>query len=168
MDDVPRSLPVFLAVLVLVIVGHGSAGAHASLLSTSPKDGSRVATPPSSVALTFSGDVESGFVAVTAPDGARVKTSDPRITGPEMTADLGPSDQRGRFTVAYRVVTADGHPVTGQFTFTATEGRHVKHENASPEESFVDRHGTLLVVGLAVAVLAIGVMLAPLTRGRRE
>ena len=172
MDGVPRSLAVLLSVLVLVMVGRGSADAHASLVSTSPEDGSTIATAPPSVALTFSDEVDSGFVAVEAPDGSTVKTSEPRITGTEMTADLEPSDQRGRFTVAYRVVTGDGHPVDGQFTFTATEGRHVTHEagheDAPSTESFVDRHGTLLVVGLALAVLAIGVMLAPLARGRRE
>jgi methionine-rich copper-binding protein CopC len=172
MDGVPRSFAMLLTVFALVLVGRGSADAHASLVSTSPEDGSTIATAPPSVALTFSEDVESGDVAVAAPDGSKVTTSEPRLSGPTMTADLEPSDQRGQFTVSYRVVTGDGHPVTGQFTFTTTEGRHVTHEGgheeAPTEESFVDRHGTLLVVGLALAVLAIGVMLAPLARGRRE
>jgi methionine-rich copper-binding protein CopC len=172
MDGVPRSLAVLLSVFVLVMVGRGSAGAHATLVSTSPEDGSRIAAAPPSVALTFSEDVDSGFVAVKAPDGSTVPTSEPRITGTDMVADLEPSDQRGLFTVAYRVVAGDGHPVTGEFTFNVTEGRHVTHEaghaDAPSTESFVDRHGTLLIVGLAIAVLAIGVMLSPLARGRRE
>jgi methionine-rich copper-binding protein CopC len=172
MDGMPRSLVVLLTALVLVVVGRGAAEAHAELVSTSPEDGSRMASAPSSVSLTFGEDVDTGFVAVRAPDDSMMTTSEPRISGPTMTADLEPSDQRGRFTVAYRVVTGDGHPVTGQFSFTATEGRHAVHESGHEdppaEESFVDRHGTLLVVGLALAVLAIGVMLAPLTRGRRE
>ncbi len=107
-------------------------------------------------------------MAVTAPDGTKVAASDPRINGAEITADLAPNDQRGRFTVDYRIASGDGHSVTGEFTFTTTEGRHVMHEETPPAESFVDRHGTLLVVGLAIAILAIGVMLAPLARGRRE
>lgn len=167
MDDVPRSLAALLAALVLVVVGRSPADAHASLVATSPEDGSKIATAPSSVGLTFSEDVDSAFVAVAAPDGTKVTTSDPRITGAEVSAELAPSDQRGRFTVAYRVVASDGHPVTGEFTFTTTEGRQVIQEDASPRESFVDRHGTLLIVGLAFAVLAIGMMLAPLTRRRR-
>jgi methionine-rich copper-binding protein CopC len=167
MDDVPRSLTVLLAALVLVMVSPSPADAHASLVATSPEDGSRIATAPPSVELTFSEDVDTGFVAVTAPDGTKVTTSEPRITGADVTVDLAQSDQRGRFAVAYRIVSEDGHPVTGEFTFTTTEGRHVSQEDASPEESFGDRYGTLLVVGLAVAVLAIAVMLAPLTRRRR-
>ena len=168
MDDVHRSIAVLLAAFVLLMVTGGPAAAHASLVSTSPEDGSRIATAPPSIVLTFSEDVESAFVAVTAPDGTKVAASDPRITGAEITADLAPNDQRGRFTVAYRIASGDGHSVTGEFTFTTTEGRHVMHEETPPAESFVDRHGTLLVVGLAIAILAIGVMLAPLTRGRRE
>ena len=167
MDDVLRSLAVMLAALVLLTIGRSPADAHASLVATSPEDGSRIATAPRSIALTFSEDVDSAFVAVKAPDGTTVTTSEPRITGGRVTADLARSDQRGRFTVAYRIVSDDGHPVTGEFAFTTTEGRHVMPEDASPEESFVDRHGTLLVAGLAVAVLAIAVMLAPLKRGRR-
>jgi methionine-rich copper-binding protein CopC len=167
MDDVPRSLAVLLAALVLVMVSRGPADAHASLVATSPEDGSKIATAPPSVELTFSEDVDSAFVAVTAPDGTKVTTSDPRMAGTDVRADLAPSDQRGRFTIAYRIVSDDGHPVTGEVTFTTTEGRLVAQEDGSPAESFVDRYGTLLVAGLAVAVLAIAVMLAPLTRRRR-
>jgi len=168
MDDVLRTLAVLLAALVLVIAGRNPADAHASLVATSPEDGSKIATAPSSVELRFSEAVDTAFVAVTAPDGTQVTASDPRIAGDDVRADLAPSDQRGRFTVAYRIVSEDGHPVTGEFTFTTTEGRHVTPDVAAPEESFLDQYGTLLVVGLAVAVLAIAVMLAPLTRGRRE
>jgi len=168
MDDVPRSLAALLAAFVLVMAGRNAAVAHASLVATNPEDGSKIATAPSSVELTFSEAVDTVFVAVTAPDGTQVVTSDPRIAGADVRVDLAPSDQRGRFTVAYRIVSDDGHPVTDEFTFTTTEGRHVTPDVLAPEESFLDQFGTLLVVGLAVAVLAIALMLAPLTRGRRE
>ena len=169
MDVVPRSLTVFLAVLVLLLMGSSPADAHASLVSTSPADGSRIATTPANVELTFSEDVGSGFIAVTAPDGTTVKTSRAHISGAQIHADLTPSDQRGRYTVAYRVVSDDGHPVAGTFSFTTTSGRAVIQQDAPPTESFVDRYsGTILVLALAVAVLAIGLILAPLTRQRRQ
>jgi methionine-rich copper-binding protein CopC len=168
MDVVPRFLALFAAALVLLFVGTGPADAHASLVSTSPADGSRISTAPATVELTFSEDVGSGFVAVTAPDGTKLKTSRAHISGAQVHADLAASDQRGRYTVAYRVVSADGHPVSGAFTFTTTSGRAVTQQEAPPTEPFVDRHGgTILVLALAVAVLAIGVILLPLTRQRR-
>ena len=171
MDVVSRSITLVLVALLLLLATPGSAVAHASLVSTNPADGASIATAPKSVELTFSEDVGSGFVAVTAPDGTKVKTSQPHISGAKVHADLAANDQRGRFTVAYRVVSADGHPVSGSFTFTTTSGREVKQQDAPESESepFVDRHGgTILVAALAVAVLAIGVIMAPLTRQRRR
>jgi copper resistance protein C len=168
MDVVPKLLVAFLAGSFLLFAGMMPAAGHASLVSTDPADGSQIATPPPSVKLTFSEDLESGMVAVSAPDGARVTTSEPRLSGPQMVADLAQSDQHGTYTVAYRVVTGDGHPVTGAFTFTTTEGRHVTQRDAPASASFVERNGSLLLAGLVVAVLAIALMLSPLVRGRHE
>jgi methionine-rich copper-binding protein CopC len=166
MDVVPRSITVFVAALVVFLVGPSPADAHAELVSTSPENGARIATAPPSVELTFSEDVGSSFVAVTAPDGTKVKTSKAHITGVRVTADLAASDQRGSYMVAYRVVSADGHPVSGTFTFTTTSGRAVKQHEAPTDEPFVPGHGTILVVGLAIAVLAVALILSPLTRRR--
>jgi methionine-rich copper-binding protein CopC len=175
MDLVTRFVSAFLAALVLVLVGSSSADAHATLIATSPENGARIATAPTSIGLTFSEAVGSSFVAVTAPDGSKVKTSAARVTGGQVTAEVAASDQRGRYTVAYRVVSDDGHPVTGTFTFTTTSGRTVTQKNPpasgadSSSEPFLDRHsGTILVAALAISVLAIGVILTPLVRRRSE
>jgi methionine-rich copper-binding protein CopC len=168
MDVVPKLLLPVLAAVLLVVVGSSPADAHASLVSTNPEDGSRVATAPPSVELTFSEEIGEAFVAVAAPDGAEVKTSPAHVSGARVHADLATSEERGRFTVAYRVVSADGHPVSGTFTFTTTTGRIVEQQDAPASEPFVERHGTVLVIGLAVAVLAIGLILNPLTRQRRQ
>jgi methionine-rich copper-binding protein CopC len=173
MDVVPRFISAFVAALVLLVVSPGTADAHATLVATSPEDGSRITTAPASITLTFSEAVGSGFVALVAPDGSKVKTSAARISGGQVTADVAASDERGRYTVAYRVVSDDGHPVTGTFTFTTTSGRtveqHEAHVPASSSEPFVDRHsGIILVAALAVSALAIGVILTPLIRRRAE
>jgi methionine-rich copper-binding protein CopC len=168
MDVVPKFIVAFLVGSLALFVGMMPAEGHASLLSSTPADGEQIATAPATVELTFSEDVDSGFVAVTAPDGSTVKTSDPRIDGAEMVADLAKSDQHGRYTVAYRIVSADGHPVSGKVTFTTTSGQHVTQQEAPSPESFVDRHGTLLITGLVIAMLAIALMLSPLTRRRRQ
>ena len=165
----PKFIAAFVVAACLVFVGQLPADAHASLVSTDPADGSQIATAPETVELTFSEDLDTGFVAVTAPDGTKVGTSEPRLSSARMSADLAESQQRGMYTVAYRVVSVDGHPVTGQFTFTATSGHQATpQEVASDDESFVDRHSTLLIVGLALAMVAIALILAPLSRRRRE
>jgi len=168
MDVVPKLFVAFLVATCVLFTSQMPADAHASLVSTDPADGSQIATPPRTVELTFSDDLDSGFVAVMAPDGTKVKTSEPRISGTRMSADLADSHQRGRYTVAYRVASVDGHPITGQFTFTATSGHQATPKEISSQESFIDRHSTLLIVGLALAMVAIALMLAPLNRRRRE
>jgi methionine-rich copper-binding protein CopC len=169
MDVVPKFIAAVLVGLLVLLVGVMPAEGHADLESSNPADGSEIASAPAAVELTFSEDVGSGFVAVTAPDGTTVKTSEPRIDGVTMAADLAKSDQHGRYTVAYRIVSADGHPVAGKITFTTTSGQHVTQQQEAPRpKSFIDRHGTLLITGLVIAMLAIALMLSPLTRRRRQ
>lgn len=163
----PKFVFTLVAVLTVLTLGSEPAAAHASLVGTNPADGSRIATAPGEVSLTFSENVGNGFVAVTAPNGAEVEASSVRTVDEVLTADLAPSDQRGRYTVAYRIVSADGHPVSGQFTFTTTTGRTVEQVRAAHGESFVHRHRSHLVGGLAIAVVAIGLILAPLRRRRK-
>jgi methionine-rich copper-binding protein CopC len=168
MDVVSKLFAAVLVAVCILLTGQLPADAHASLVSTDPADGSQVASAPETVELTFSEDLDTGFVAVMAPDGTKVETSEPRLSGARMSADLEESHQSGVYTVAYRVVSVDGHPVTGQFTFTATSGHQATPQEAATEESFVDRNSTLLIVGLALAMVAIALMLAPLSRRRRE
>ncbi len=161
-----RSFVTLVAALVLLLAGSGPATAHANLVESNPAGGSRIDTAPSEVTLTFSENVGNGFVAVTAPSGRTVATSNVRTLDHVLSADVAASAERGRYTVAYRIVSADGHPISGEITFTTTTGRVVEHEHATDEGAFVDRHRGHLVLGLALAVLAIGLMLAPLRRRR--
>lgn len=168
MDVVPKLIAAVLVASCVLFAGQMPADAHASLVSTNPADGSHIQAAPRTIDLTFSDDLDSGFLAVTAPDGTTVRTSEPRLSGPQMSADLAESHQAGRYTVAYRIVSVDGHPVAGQFTFTTTSGHQATAQETSSEESFVDRHSTVLIVALALAMVAIALMLAPLNRRRRE
>lgn len=153
------------AAMVVLMGGSVPAAAHASLVRTDPAAGATIATAPTEVSLTFTENVGSGYVTVTAPSGERVQTSSVRTVDGVLSAEVAPSRERGRYTVAYRVVSADGHPVSGEFTFTTTTGRDVKQRNAPTEEAFIHRHRGHLAIGLAAALLAIGLMLAPLRRG---
>ena len=154
------------SVLAILVVESGPAAAHASLVGSDPADGSSLAEAPRKVSMTFNENVGSGFVAVTAPDGTQVKTANVRTVDHVLSADVAASDERGRYTVAYRIVSADGHPVSGEVTFTTTTGRTVHHAHPADQRSFVHRHRGHLVIALAVAVVAIGLVLAPLRRGQ--
>ncbi|MFQ6173021.1 copper resistance protein CopC [Oryzobacter sp. R7] len=94
--------------------------AHARLTGSTPADGSTVATADE-VVLTFTEDVDPTFVEVVVdgPDGAAVDAA-PKVEGREVTQALGDTLPAGRYTVTYRVVSADGHPISGTVSFTTT------------------------------------------------
>ncbi|MBK3569663.1 MULTISPECIES: copper resistance protein CopC [unclassified Streptomyces] len=111
-------------VLVLLLLGSaGTASAHAALESTDPADGSVLKSAPRSLTLTFSESVallDDSF-RVYDPDNRRVKTSSAhhaKDAGDTASVTLPAKLGTGTFTVAWRVVSADSHPVSGAFTFS--------------------------------------------------
>jgi methionine-rich copper-binding protein CopC len=96
------------------------AAAHAYLVSSSPADGATVGPVPNAVSLTFDEAVHRSFAAVvvTGPDGRRWDTGSPTVVGATVRQDLAPLPAAGRYAIAYRVVSADGHPVGQQLHFT--------------------------------------------------
>ncbi|MFF7857973.1 copper resistance protein CopC [Streptomyces sp. NPDC007904] len=111
-------------VLVLLLLGSAApASAHAALRGTDPADGSVVRSAPRHVTLTFTesvGLLEDSF-RVYGPDNRRVHLGEPRhADGGSDTArvDLPGGLADGTYTVAWRVVSADSHPVSGAFTFS--------------------------------------------------
>lgn len=95
------------------------ADAHASLQSSDPAGGSIVEQPPTQVTLTFNENVEPDFnqIQVTDPAGNRADAGLPTIDASTAVVPLQPGGPTGGYTVAYRVISADGHPVEATFTF---------------------------------------------------
>ncbi|WP_031075294.1 copper resistance protein CopC [Streptomyces sp. NRRL WC-3742] len=111
------------ALLALMLAAAGPASAHATLDSTDPQQNSVVATAPQSVTLTFSEEVSlSGdSVRVLDPAGKAVDAGNPvHADGRANTARVGLNSglANGTYTVAWRAVSADSHPVGGAFTFS--------------------------------------------------
>ncbi len=110
-------------VLVLLLAGAAPASAHAALRSTDPDDGSVIQRAPRHLTLTFTesvGLLDDSF-RVFGPDQRRVHTGEARhADGQSDTARVGLPGKlaRGTYTVAWRVVSADSHPVSGAFTFS--------------------------------------------------
>ena len=110
------------AVLALagLVIGASPASAHNVLKSTSPADGKKVARTPSSVVLTFDEPaIALGTkLVITGPEGP-VQIGKPSLVDNTVTQDLQPGSPAGAYTVDWRVTSADGHPISGSFTFTA-------------------------------------------------
>jgi hypothetical protein len=98
-----------------------AAQAHDVIESASPADGSTVATVPASVVLTFDHTpIEVGTeILVKDPTGTNQADGPARIVDTNVTQALKPGAPAGKYTVVWRVVSADSHPIEGTFTFTA-------------------------------------------------
>src|SRR5947207_10900418 len=100
------------------------AEAHAALLKTDPPAGSVLATPPRQIRLEFSEPVQLRFGGVRVFDRklGRVDRGEARLAAPAVVVvDVGPLARRP-YIVAWRVISADTHPVRGTFSFSVGEG----------------------------------------------
>ncbi|WP_051942695.1 copper resistance protein CopC [Streptacidiphilus rugosus] len=121
-----RSAAALLGLLVLLLLGGaGTASAHAALLSTDPSQGTLLAVAPSAVTLRFSETVtlEPDAVRVFDPSGKRVDVGGAAHAGSDASTArvrLGgdAASVQGTYTVAWRVISADTHPVAGAYTFS--------------------------------------------------
>lgn len=159
------ALRVALLSLTLLLVASGPASAHASLVGSDPEDGAILAAAPAAITLTFNENIGNpAYVTVTAPDGSKVDLGNVRAVDNRVTATVADVDQKGRYTAAFRVVSADGHPVEGTIHYTATSGRTVEQVDPPDEETFIHRHSAHLFWGILAAAVAIALLLAPLRR----
>ncbi|KAK1180843.1 copper resistance protein CopC [Streptomyces sp. NBS 14/10] len=111
------------ALLCALSFGASPAAAHAALTATDPADGAVVKTAPEQVRLTFSEGVllSRDSVRILDPKSNRVDTGNPaHVGGKSSTAAvaLRPGLPNGTYTVAWKVVSEDSHPVAGAFTFS--------------------------------------------------
>lgn len=114
-----------LAVLVLLLCAP-SAGAHATIIRTTPSDRAVVAGAPPTVQLRWSEAVDLGPDSVRLLDATGGELDTPKAThvgGDRATAELrlpaGLKD--GTYVVSWRVTSADSHPVAGAFSFSIGE-----------------------------------------------
>ncbi|HEU0019197.1 MAG TPA: copper resistance protein CopC [Thermoleophilaceae bacterium] len=111
----------FCLALVALTALPAGAFAHAVVEQTQPTRGAALERSPELVTVTFDEPVESSFGAlrVFAADGARVDVGEvQRPSGDAVAVRVEDDLPDGAYTVTYRVVSADSHPVTGGYVFT--------------------------------------------------
>ncbi|WP_457947988.1 copper resistance CopC family protein [Pseudarthrobacter sp. alpha12b] len=98
----------------------GPAAAHDAAESTSPAQGAALASPPAEVSVTFSNKplgIGSSF-SVKDAGGTEWADGSVQIVDNVATQKLRSGGPAGAYTVAWRVVSSDSHPIEGTFTFT--------------------------------------------------
>ncbi|WP_234834799.1 copper resistance CopC family protein [Mycolicibacterium stellerae] len=114
----------FIAALVaaMALAGAPVAAAHAARIAADPADGASLGQGPQRVSATFNEQLQPEFAAMTVvgPDGNLWSTGDPQVQGAVIAVEVRPLGPAGTYTVNYRVTSADGHPVSGSWSFRLT------------------------------------------------
>lgn len=118
-----RVIGAVLAAALVALTPARPAWAHAQLIGSDPADGAVLAAPPARVTLEFNESLNPTYTTIVVTDaGAEpVPSSEPEVSGPRGSVTFTQPLADGTYTVAYRVVSGDGHPVQGAFTFTVGE-----------------------------------------------
>jgi copper transport protein len=116
-----------------------TASAHAVLVKSAPQQGALLHEEPRRIVLRFNEPVETSFGAVRIYDekGKRVERGAPvRPRGDTIAMGIRPG-LLGVYTVSYRVLSADGHPVAGAFAFgmhqAPTAGAQARAARLAPD-----------------------------------
>jgi methionine-rich copper-binding protein CopC len=95
------------------------ASAHTSLTGTNPGQNATVA-PPTQIVLTYADPVQLPQVVVSGANGTRYEAGKAQAVDNKVTEAVKGTLPNGTYTVGWRVVSPDGHPISGTYKFTVT------------------------------------------------
>jgi methionine-rich copper-binding protein CopC len=165
-----RALLALVTTAWIVLGAAAPASGHANLVSASPADGSTVGVAPVKVVLRFDETIRPpSAVIVTGRDGTRVDRGATTVLGNTASVEVAVRDP-GPYTVAYRVLSSDGHPVAAETTFVyragAAGGATPRTQSPPAGAAGAASSRTWWVVGGAVAALVVAAAL--MLVGRRH
>ena len=126
---------VLLAATALLAAPASPAYAHNVLRKATPAQDAELTKAPTKVTLDFLQKLNPAFTTVTLSDADKqpVATSEPEVDGTKATVTIDSPLPNGVYTVAYRVVSNDGHPVQGSYKFTVADPTATAEPSPSPE-----------------------------------
>jgi copper transport protein len=116
-----RAVPNFGAHLIALLIALAhvpEAYAHASLLKAVPADGAVMPVPPATLTLTFNEPVSPLLMRLIGPDGEPIAPGAVVAENATVTISALPSLRQGTHVLSWRVISADGHPVSGSLLFS--------------------------------------------------
>jgi methionine-rich copper-binding protein CopC len=166
---------------VWLLLSCGPVLAHARLVETYPANGEALAEPPEQVQLQFNEPVEAEFdpIGVYDQEGERVDEDDARVSPDDrrlLVADLGELSE-GSYTVEWRIASADGHPIDGEYEFAMNAsaagtgaGNPIASIERSAEQDEADSRwgGALVLIFGVLLVCTLAVVGLVMLRWRRR
>ncbi|MER8028685.1 copper resistance protein CopC [Streptomyces bauhiniae] len=149
--------------LLLLLLGTASpASAHAALRATNPEDGTILQRAPRTLTLTYTESVGllTDSFRVYDPENHRLSTG-PADHAPgradTVRVPLPKRMAKGTYVVAWRVVSADSHPVSGALTFSV--GERTVTTATAPDQAENGTTTSLYNIARYLAYLAVALVL---------
>jgi copper resistance protein C len=168
-----RAAVIGVTAIVASLAFAAPASAHSQLLATNPTDGAAVTAPIDQVELTFNERVQGTFttVVVSGPGSASYSDGHVQVIDDVVHQKVYPLGS-GAYSVAWRAISADGHPVEGQFHFTVTLPPGEEPTAGPPKPGAATKSGgghTYAWIGGGVAaLLVVGAITTLAMRPRRH
>ncbi|NKX50625.1 copper resistance protein CopC [Arthrobacter deserti] len=173
---------VLLAAAAVVLPG-AAAQAHDELVSSTPADGEALEAMPAGLVFTFSNVPMALGTVVRIQDSAGTDWADGSVEIVDRTATqrVKPGAPAGSYTVQWRVVSSDSHPIEGTFGFTVAGGSGspsaapsagrpgpINTSTPAPAAAVPDEPAVpWSVIGMGAVLVALAVVIAVTARRRR-
>ncbi|MFI9590022.1 copper resistance protein CopC [Nonomuraea sp. NPDC052265] len=156
-----------LTVLLLACAAVGfalPAQAHNVLVGSDPKDGATLSASPAGVTLVFDQAVRQGYaqVGVTGADGSSWADGAAEVSAERVSVKVKPLPAGGSYVVGYRILSSDGHPVTGKISFSlaasatgVSAGQVRQGDSAEAAEAAANGGAGMAVVWIVAALLLL-------------
>jgi methionine-rich copper-binding protein CopC len=141
--------------------------AHSALISSNPEQGSVIEVIPADFLLTFNEELISiegqsvNKLSLTGADGESYPLTETVISGEVLSASSTAGQYpAGEYLLTYRAVSADGHPITGEISFSVQSPTTIDSLIQEPATTSVTTEpkssgaGTYLLIGL---ILLLGI-----------
>ena len=113
----------FGALLLVIFLTPINAYAHSTLVTSNPKSGAVLSKSPNSISLTFNENLikiagkNVSRLSLTDSNNSVIKLGKATINKSRITAKINSALGKGNYKIRYRVVSSDGHPISGTIEF---------------------------------------------------
>ena len=115
---------IFGALLLVIFLAPINAYAHSTLVASNPKNGETLTKTPNLISLTFNENLikisgkNVSRVSLIDSNNSVIKLGKTTINKSRITAKIISALKSGNYKIRFRVVSSDGHPISGVIKFS--------------------------------------------------
>ena len=132
--------------------------AHSYLEGSTPEDGETITTELTEIELKFDGKIEIGSaIELKGKVGGNVPVEDIIIGDGTLTGTVAAPLANDKYEVSYSIISADGHPIEGDFDFEVdVEGGAQATPSTTSDSDETESRSTLIwmLAGVVVVIIA--------------